>query len=113
MTLTVSPSHLNCPPLHADLDAVLANARDGGIGYMLCVSVTLESFPEILAIAERYPHVFASVGVHPNEREGQEPTVEALTELAHHERVVALGETGLDYYRTKDETAGDMRWQQD
>lgn len=76
---------------------------------MLCVSVTLESFPEIRSLAHDHMNVFASVGVHPNEREGREPSVEDLTLLADDARVVAIGETGLDYYRSQ----GDMAWQQE
>jgi TatD DNase family protein len=76
---------------------------------MLCVSVTLETYPEISAIAHAHSSVFASVGVHPNEREGREPDVDELVQLAHDERVVAIGETGLDYYRSQ----GDMAWQQE
>ena len=76
---------------------------------MLCVSVTLETFPEILALAHGHTHVFASVGVHPNETEGHEPTADDLVSLAKDERVVAIGETGLDYYRSH----GDMAWQQE
>ncbi|GAB4507775.1 MAG: TatD family hydrolase [Sulfuricaulis sp.] len=76
---------------------------------MLCVSVTLETFPEIRALAHSHSNLFASVGVHPNEREGREPSVEDLTDLADDARVVAIGETGLDYYRSQ----GDMAWQQE
>jgi TatD DNase family protein len=111
--LVDSHCHLNFKPLHANLDTVLANARDNGVAYMLCVSVTLEAFPEILAIAEQHSHIYASVGVHPNEREGKDPTADELVALADHKRVVAIGETGLDYFRSKEEPGGDMRWQQD
>jgi TatD DNase family protein len=76
---------------------------------MLCVSVTLETFPEVRALAHGHANLFASVGVHPNEREGREPSVEDLTGLADDARVVAIGETGLDYYRSQ----GDMAWQQE
>jgi TatD DNase family protein len=113
VTLVDSHCHLNFDPLHASLDSVLANARANDIGYMLCVSVTLESFPEVRTIAEQHAHIFASVGVHPNEREGQEPSVDDLVALAAHARVVAIGETGLDYYRSKDDPGGDMGWQQE
>ena len=88
---------------------MLQRARDNGVGHMLCVSVTLETFPEIRALAHDHPTVFASVGVHPNEREGREPTVDELVDLAGDDRVVAVGETGLDYYRSQ----GDMAWQQE
>lgn len=76
---------------------------------MLCVSVTLETFPEVVALAHDHSHVFASVGVHPNETEGNEPSVSKLVDLANDKRVVAIGETGLDYYRSQ----GDMTWQQE
>lgn len=110
MTLLVdSHCHLNFEPLNAGLEAVLQRARDNGVGHMLCVSVTLETFPEIRQIALEYVNVFASVGVHPNEREGRDPSVDDLVDLAKDERVVAIGETGLDYYRSQ----GDMAWQQE
>ena len=112
MTLVDSHCHLNFQPLHASLDTVLANARSHGVEYMLCVSVTLETYPEIRAIAGQYPHIYASVGVHPNEREGRDPTADELVALADDDRVVAIGETGLDYYRTKEDSTGDMGWQQ-
>ena len=110
MTLLVdSHCHLNFEPLNAGLEAVLQRARDNGVGHMLCASVTLETFPEIRQIAHKHANVFASVGVHPNEREGRDPSVDDLVDLAKDERVVAIGETGLDYYRSQ----GDMAWQQE
>ncbi len=112
MILVDSHCHLNFEPLHASLDTVLANARDNGVGYMLCVSVTLETFPEIRAITAQHSHIYASVGVHPNEREGHDPTAAELVALADDARVVAIGETGLDYYRSKEDTDGDLGWQQ-
>ena len=107
--LVDSHCHLNFEPLNTGLEDVLLRARDNGVGHMLCVSVTLETFPEIRALAHDHPTVFASVGVHPNEREGREPTVGELVDLAGDDRVVAVGETGLDYYRSH----GDMTWQQE
>jgi TatD DNase family protein len=107
--LVDSHCHLNFAPLNAGLEDVLQRARDNGVEHMLCVSVTLETFPEIRALAHEHPQVFASVGVHPNEREGHEPSVEELTRLAGDDRVVAIGETGLDYYRSQ----GDMAWQRE
>ncbi len=76
---------------------------------MLCVSVTIENYSKIQEITEQYSHIFSSVGVHPNEREGHDPEIAELVKLAADPRVVAIGETGLDYYRSQ----GDMRWQQD
>jgi TatD DNase family protein len=107
--LVDSHCHLNFEPLNAGLEDVLQRARDNGVGHMLCVSVTLETFPEVRALAHGNSNLFASVGVHPNEREGREPSVEDLTGLADDARVVAIGETGLDYYRSQ----GDMAWQQE
>ncbi|MDH3514539.1 MAG: TatD family hydrolase, partial [Gammaproteobacteria bacterium] len=80
--LVDSHCHLNFDPLNTSLDDVIRRARDNGVGHMLCVSVTLETFPEIHAIAHDHPGIFASVGVHPNEREGREPSVDDLTSLA-------------------------------
>ena len=107
--LVDSHCHLNFEPLNAGLEDVLQRARDNGVGHMLCVSVTLETFPEIRTLARSHPHVFASVGVHPNETEGREPAIDDLVNLADDKRVVAIGETGLDYFRSQ----GDMSWQQE
>src|SRR5260370_17421188 len=77
-----------------------------GVTHALCVSVNLETFPEVLAIAERFPNIFASAGVHPDDRSGEEPDIDRLVRLADHPKVVAIGETGLDYYRVE----GDTEW---
>lgn len=79
---------------------VLARARAAGIAYMLCVGVDLETLGPVLAVAAENADCFASVGVHPNHRAGEEPTVARLLGLAKAERVVAIGETGLDYFRS-------------
>ncbi|MFL6622953.1 MAG: TatD family hydrolase [Sulfurifustis sp.] len=105
--LVDSHCHLNFDALISDLPAVLGRARDNGIGHMLCVSVTMEAFPQVRELAHVHPHIFASVGVHPNERDGAEPTVEELVALAADPRIVAIGETGLDYYRSQ----GSLDWQ--
>ncbi|MHB8533955.1 MAG: TatD family hydrolase [Sulfuricaulis sp.] len=107
--LVDSHCHLNLDPLNTGLEEVFRRAREQGIGHMLCVSVSLETFPEILELARHHSQVFASVGVHPNERDGHEPTVDDLVERARDGRVVAIGETGLDYFRSQ----GDMAWQQE
>ena len=108
-TLVDSHCHLDFDPLGTDLDGVLSRARTAGVGYLLCVSVVIEKYKEIQLITSKFSHVFSSVGVHPNERDGRDPTVDELVELARDPRVVAIGETGLDYYRSQ----GDMGWQQD
>jgi len=85
------------------LESVIANARAAGVDSMLCVSVELESFPEVEAFARTTTGVFASAGVHPNEHPAAEPDPETLVALAAREHVVAIGETGLDYYRGADD----------
>lgn len=110
MSLLVdSHCHLNFDPLGSDVPSVLARARDNGIGHFLCVSVTLEAFPQVRDLAHAHSNIYASVGVHPNEREGKDPSVEDLVGLADDPRIVAIGETGLDYYRID----GPTDWQQD
>lgn len=108
-SLTDSHCHLNFELLRNNLSQVLRNARENGVGHMLCVGVTIEKFPEVLALAHEHPNIFASVGVHPDEQKGHDPSVDELAQLAQDPRVVAIGETGLDYYRIK----GDMAWQQE
>jgi len=77
------------------------------VGRALCVAVDLPDFPRVLALAEAYPHLYASVGVHPDYVDTPEPTVEQLVTLSNHPKVIAIGETGLDYFRLK----CDLEWQ--
>jgi TatD DNase family protein len=91
------------------LDGVLTAAREHGVGHMLCVSVSLEDYPAMLSLSEPYDQVSVSVGVHPNHRNGKEPDVEDLIRLARHGKVIAIGETGLDYFRSE----GDLEWQRE
>jgi TatD DNase family protein len=107
--LVDSHCHLDFPELASDLPALLANMEANGVGRALCVGVTLENFPRILSLAESHRQLLASVGVHPDHRDGEEPSRERLVALAAHPRVVAIGETGLDYYRLK----GDLEWQRE
>lgn len=107
MQLVDSHCHLNFEALSSQLPQVLQNAHAAAVAYILCVSVNWEDFPQVLTLAQNHAQVFASVGVHPNERDGAEPAVEALVEQAQAPEVVAVGETGLDYYRSE----GDLEWQ--
>lgn len=97
-----SHCHLNFPELAQNLDHYLALMEESRVTHALCVGVDLEHYPQVLALAEKYGNLFASVGVHPSHEEGEEPSVSRLVELARHDRVVAIGETGLDYYWHKD-----------
>ncbi len=106
-----SHCHLNCLPdgdNPARVASYLEEAREAGVGHFLCVSIDYETFPEVLTLAKQFAPVFASVGVHPNHREGHEPSVEELVQLAQAPEIVAIGETGLDYFRSEDESD----WQQ-
>ncbi|MGE0658206.1 MAG: TatD family hydrolase [Reyranellaceae bacterium] len=97
--LVDSHCHLDFPELASEIDAVVERARGAGVGTMLTIGTSLERFPGVLAMAERFPDVWCSVGVHPHEaeKEGQN-TPDRLIELARHPRVVGIGETGLDYF---------------
>jgi TatD DNase family protein len=95
--------------MEAGLDQIFATAKELNVNHMLCVSVDLDTFPQILSLARKYPNVFASVGVHPNTETVHEPDVDELAKLASDPEVVAIGETGLDYYRS----SGDLEWQRD
>lgn len=97
-----SHCHLDFPELIENEAAVLALMADKGVTHALCVSVKLETLPGIIGLAERHANLFASVGVHPDNADCEEPDEARLLELAAHPKVVAIGETGLDYYWHKD-----------
>lgn len=98
-----SHCHLNFPDLAQQLDLYLAKMEENEVTHALCVSVDMESLPQVFALAEEHENLFASVGIHPSHEEGEEPTVGRLVELAQWQKVVAIGETGLDYYWHKDQ----------
>ncbi len=100
MQLVDSHCHIDFEPLAAELPAVLSRAAANQVDYMLCVAVNLEDFPRIVRMASAHPHIFASVGVHPNATDCADPGAAELVELADHPEVVAIGETGLDYFRS-------------
>lgn len=92
---------LDLTPYDGDLSAAIAAAHTAGVSHMLCVAISLGKLADVLAIAEQYEGVHASVGVHPMQEGDIDVTVEQLVELAAHPKVVAIGETGLDYYYEK------------
>ncbi len=100
--LVDSHCHLDFPDLINQEEAMLAAMAENGVTHALCVAVKLETLPGVLGVAERHPHIYASVGVHPDNAECEEPDEARLLELAAHPKVVAIGETGLDYYWHKD-----------
>ncbi|HRQ57992.1 MAG TPA: TatD family hydrolase [Azoarcus taiwanensis] len=97
-----SHCHLDFPQLAEREDEILGAMRANNVGQALCVNVKLEDFERVLSLAERHEGLHASVGVHPDNAEVDEPDVERLVALARHPKVVAIGETGLDYYWHKD-----------
>ena len=102
-----SHCHINFPELARKVPEVLEKMRENEVSHALCVSVNFPEFPEVRALAEQYPNIYASIGVHPDYEEEGEITVEDLLTRTRHPKVIAIGETGLDYYRLK----GDLEWQ--
>jgi len=100
--LVDSHCHLDLPELAGNLPQLLEAMQRNDVGCAVCIGVTLEDFPRILALAEAYPNILATVGVHPENTGVKEPTIDGLVELALHSRVLGIGETGLDYYWHKD-----------
>jgi TatD DNase family protein len=98
---------VNLKPYAGDFHRLMEETRSAGVGHMLCVSIDLEHYAEMRNLIEPYPRVFVSVGVHPNERSRRDPSPDELVELSTDARNVAIGETGLDYYRSQ----GDLSWQ--
>jgi TatD DNase family protein len=110
--LVDSHCHLNCLDLsehQQQLPQALRAADDQGIKYMLCVAIDFEHWSEVLSIAQAANNIFASIGVHPNEWEGYDPSVDELVAHAKHEKVIAIGETGLDFYRSAPENLAQQR----
>lgn len=99
---------LDLTPYGGDFMALMQASRVAGVGHILCVSIDLESYPAMLALVESYPDISVSVGVHPNDHDRREPDVDELVALAAHPKNVAIGETGLDYFRSE----GALDWQQ-
>jgi TatD DNase family protein len=86
---------------------VMHNMDSSKVTHALCVCVTLDNFEEVLTMANKYNHIFASVGVHPDYEDIVEPDVDLLVKHSQNDKVVAIGETGLDYFRL----TGDLTWQ--
>ncbi len=94
-----SHCHLDFPEYQDRLPEVLENMVRANVSHALCISVDIPDFPKVKKLAHTYPNLFASVGVHPDYEETPEPTFEFLVEEAKDDKVIAIGETGLDYYR--------------
>jgi len=107
--LVDSHCHLDFPDFEGKLSEVREEMRAHGVTHALCISVNLDDFPKVRGLAETYDNFFASVGIHPDREDegGIDPA--RIVDLARHPRVVAIGETGLDYYRA----TGDLEWQRE
>ncbi len=107
MKFVDSHCHINFPDLAAQMPQLLANMHDNQVSHALCVAVNLPELHSVLALAQQHTNIYASVGVHPDYEDTPEPTVAQLVELSQSPKVVAIGETGLDYFRL----TGDLEWQ--
>ncbi len=108
-----SHCHLNFPQYADSLDAIRLEMSDAGVDRALCISTTLEEFPQVHDLATRYGNFWATVGVHPDNEGVQEPTLDDLVTRSQRPRVVGIGETGLDYYRIGERSYADMAWQRE
>lgn len=109
MNLVDSHCHLDFADYDGRMDEIRACMDENHVSHALCVAVNLTDFPKVLGLAERYENFFASAGVHPDHGPGEDIGEREVEELSNHAKVVAIGETGLDYYRLK----GDLEWQRE
>lgn len=105
--LVDSHCHINFPDLAARMPQVLDNMAANGVGHALVIGVSRDKYPEVLALAAAHPHLFATVGIHPDDQDAAEFSEDELVAHATHAKVVGIGETGLDYHWCK----GDLGWQ--
>ena len=101
--LVDSHCHLDFPDLANRMPDVLLRMQENGVAVAVCIGVNLEDFPNVIALAEQHAQLFATVGVHPEYTDAEEPDEDRLVALAAHPKVIAIGETGLDYYWQKDQ----------
>jgi len=110
---TDSHCHLSFPELQATLPAIRRAMEQAGVERALCICTTLEEFDVVHGLALRYDNFWATVGVHPDNENVQEPGLDDLVRRAALPRVVGIGETGLDYFRLGDRSVADMAWQRE
>jgi len=107
MHLIDSHCHLNFPELINRIPEVIQNAQDNNVQRMLCIATSWENQAEVLELASKHPQIAAAIGIHPTTEGGYEASTDEIVAAAQHEQVVAIGETGLDYFRS----SGDLNWQ--
>ncbi|GAA6141053.1 TatD family hydrolase [Hydrogenophaga sp. 5NK40-0174] len=110
---TDSHCHLSFPELSEHLPQILQRMEEARVTRAICICTTLEEFEAVHALAAQYPQLWATVGVHPDNEDVIEPSADRLVELSAKNRVVGIGETGLDYYRLNGRSVADMQWQRD
>lgn len=98
---------IDLAPYQNDFGRFMEEAEKDQIDHMLCIAIDLEAYPAMVELVQQYDSISLSVGVHPNVNEGQEPSVDELVKLGQYDKVIAIGETGLDYFRSE----GDLDWQ--
>lgn len=108
-----SHCHLDFPEYANQVPTLLERMKAAKVTHAMCISVDMPDFPNVLALAEAYENLFATVGTHPDYEDTPEPTEDQLVELANHPKILAIGETGLDYYRIGDRTYAQMEWQRE
>lgn len=108
-----SHCHLSFPELSARIDEIRSDMAAAQVDRALCICTTLEEFDEVHALAMRFANFWCSAGVHPDNEDVREPSVDDLLALAAKPRVVAIGETGLDYYRLNGRSIAEMQWQRE
>lgn len=100
---------IDLAPYQNDFARFMDDVRNNQIDHLLTISIDLESYPGMLSLVSGYPQISVTVGVHPNEQGGREPTIDELISLGRLDKVIGIGETGLDYFRSE----GDLSWQQE
>lgn len=108
-----SHCHLSFPELAQQLPDILAAMRQAQVDEAICICTTMEEFPAVHGLATGHAQLWSTVGVHPDTEGLREPSLEELIEKAQLPRVVAIGETGLDYYRLNGRSLADMEWQRE
>jgi len=108
-----SHCHLSFPELSARIDDIRSDMAAAQVDRALCICTTLEEFEDVHALAVRFDNFWCSAGVHPDNEDVREPSVDDLLALAEKPRVVAIGETGLDYYRLNGRSIAEMEWQRE
>jgi TatD DNase family protein len=110
---TDSHCHLSFPELRARLPEILEDMAQAQVDRALCICTTLEEFEDVYGLAKAHDHLWATIGVHPDNDDIQEPTLDDLLRGAARPKVIGIGETGLDYYRLGERTVADMEWQRE